>query len=137
MLFSFSTFVATIVAPGQAAAAPSSVYFPVTGHTVSGEFLTFWRTNGGLAIFGYPLTEVIEQGGLQVQYFERARFEYHPEFAGTPYVVELELLGNEMAAGRTDPAFNRLTAVPDWKDTTDRLYFAPTGHYLAYGFKTY
>jgi len=30
-----------------------------------------------------------------VQYFERARFEYHPENAGTPYVVLLGLLGTD------------------------------------------
>jgi len=28
-----------------------------------------------------------------VQYFERARFEFHPEAAGTPYEVQLGLLG--------------------------------------------
>jgi hypothetical protein len=28
-----------------------------------------------------------------VQYFERARFEYFPENAGTPYEVQLGLLG--------------------------------------------
>ena len=137
MLLSFTTFASAIVAPGGATAAPSAVYFPVTGHVVSGDFLTFWRANGGLAIFGYPLTEMIQQDGLQVQYFERARFELHPEFAGTPYIVELELLGNETVAGRTDAAFARQTAAPNWSDTVDRLYFAATGHYLAYGFKTY
>ncbi|HET8630995.1 MAG TPA: hypothetical protein VFL91_26545 [Thermomicrobiales bacterium] len=31
----------------------------------------------------------------RVQYFERARFEYHPENAGTPYEVLLGLLGRE------------------------------------------
>ncbi len=30
-----------------------------------------------------------------MQYFERARFEYHPEYAGTPYEVLLGLLGRE------------------------------------------
>ena len=137
VLLSLTSFSAPIIAPGAAAAAPTSVYFPVTGHIVSGDFLTFWRTNGGLSIFGYPLTEVLDQGGLKVQYFERARFEYHPEFAGTPYIVELELLGNETVAGRTDAAFARNSAAPDWTDTADRLYFAATGHYLSYGFKTY
>jgi len=31
-----------------------------------------------------------------VQYFERARLEYHPENAGTPYVVLLGLMGTEV-----------------------------------------
>ena len=30
------------------------------------------------------------------QHFERARFEYHPENAGTPYDVLLGLLGREL-----------------------------------------
>src|SRR4051794_18338148 len=72
---------------GQPAAAaadgPSAVYFPVTGHNVADPFLAYWRTHGALAIFGYPLTELIERDGMQVQYFERARFELHPEYVGT------------------------------------------------------
>jgi hypothetical protein len=31
-----------------------------------------------------------------VQYFQRARFEYHPEHAGTPYEVQLGLLGDQL-----------------------------------------
>lgn len=59
-------------------------FFPETGHNVSGRFLIFWRDNGGLPQFGYPITEEIvetlEDGkSYTVQYFERARFEFHPE----------------------------------------------------------
>ena len=42
-------------------------------------FQQFWEQNGGLEIFGYPLTEPLEQNGRTVQYFERARLELHPE----------------------------------------------------------
>jgi len=35
-----------------------------------------------------------------VQYFERERFEYHPESAGTPYEVELGRLGAQVARQR-------------------------------------
>ncbi len=121
-----------------AAAAPNSVYFPATGHTLSDQFLTFWRTHGALSIFGYPVSQPLEIGGRHVQYFERARFELHPEFQGTPYEVELELLGAESTVSRTgeDP-FKPDSAITDWHDTPDRAYFAPTGHYLAYGFKSY
>ena len=59
------------------------VYFAETGHNVAGAFFTYWDANGGLAQFGYPLTEefdeVLEDGKTyRVQYFERARFEHHP-----------------------------------------------------------
>jgi uncharacterized protein YkwD len=38
------------------------------------------------------------------QHFERARFEWHPENAGTPYEVLLGLLGAELAPPATRPA---------------------------------
>lgn len=78
---------------------PDHVYFPQTGHSLGGGFLAFWQHTGGLAIYGYPISEEIAEvsptnGQLYtVQYFERNRFEYHPEAAGTPYEVQLGLLG--------------------------------------------
>ena len=67
---------------------PDASYFPQTGHNVSGLFQRFLvgATAEGGADFGYPLTEefieVLEDGKpYLVQYFERARFEYHPENA--------------------------------------------------------
>ncbi|MBF6614191.1 MAG: hypothetical protein IVW55_13780, partial [Chloroflexi bacterium] len=73
--------------PVQDPHSPGVVWFPSTGHTLRGPFLDYWTSNGGLAQFGYPLTEeffepaggVSQKEPLQVQYFERARFEYHPE----------------------------------------------------------
>ena len=66
--------------------------FPETGHSVSGAFLEYWQNTGGLAQYGYPLSEVftqrLEDGReYQVQYFERARFEVHPEIRGTNNVL--------------------------------------------------
>src|SRR6478609_6698459 len=52
--------------------------FPETSKTVCGAFLTYWRTHGGLAQQGLPLTdpfqEVSQVDGkiYTVQYFERA-----------------------------------------------------------------
>jgi hypothetical protein len=76
---------------------PTQVYFRETQHTLSGTFLKYWQSHGGLAIFGYPISEEVTEGGYQVQYFERNRFEYHPEFANTPNEVLLGLLGTEVA----------------------------------------
>lgn len=71
-------------------------YFQATGYKVCGEFLTYWRNNGGLERFGYPITsqfpETIEGRSYAVQYFERRRMELHPENA-KPYDVLLGLLG--------------------------------------------
>jgi uncharacterized protein YkwD len=70
-------------------------YFNVTGHSLSETFLSFWKANGAVELYGYPLSEPMTQGGLLVQWFERARFEYHPELAKTGQAVQLSLLGKE------------------------------------------
>jgi hypothetical protein len=79
------------------------VYFPQTKHTLSQPFLRYWQEHGGLAIFGYPISEPMQEVSPSdgktyiVQYFERNRFEYHPEHAGTEYEVLLGLLGTQIA----------------------------------------
>ena len=80
--------------------AQGSVYFPETVHTLSGKFLKYWEENGGLALFGYPISEPVEEGGYTVQYFQRNRLELHPENEGTPYEVLLGLLGRDSLAQR-------------------------------------
>ena len=85
-----------------AMANPVSQYFTQTGHNLSGVFQQYWNSHGGLAIYGYPIseqfTETSKSDGKDyvVQYFERNRFEWHPEAAGTPYEVQLGLLGSEL-----------------------------------------
>ena len=54
-------------------------YFPETGHVVSYAFLDYFRDEGGLDIFGYPRSEFMFEDGYIVQYFQRARMEWHPE----------------------------------------------------------
>ena len=56
-----------------------------------------WQNNGGLFVNGYPITDEFEQQlpdgkAYTVQYFERARFEFHPENP-PPYNVLLGALG--------------------------------------------
>ncbi|HST06001.1 MAG TPA: hypothetical protein VLQ48_14880 [Chloroflexia bacterium] len=88
-----------VFAPITAIKAPlGSIYFPQTGHSLGSAFLTFWTSTGGLAVYGYPISEPeIEKApdghSYTVQYFERNRLELHPEAAGTPYEVQLGLLG--------------------------------------------
>jgi hypothetical protein len=75
-------------------------YFDVTRHSVCEPFLSYWRNNGGLARFGYPLsepmTETVEGWTGTVQYFERRRIEHHLELAGTRYEVLLGRLGADL-----------------------------------------
>ncbi len=108
------------------------MFFSQTSHNVRGYFLKYWQNNGGLAQFGYPISEEFFEGYQRVQYFERARLEYHPEFSGSPYQVELSLLGEQTLkqAGK-----NYLTATP--VQSSQFQYFPQTGHNLGFGFKTY
>ena len=84
---------------------PAQQTFPQTGKTVRGTFLAYWYGNGGLAQQGLPLTDEFEETNpsngktYRVQYFERARFEAHPENLA-PYNVLLGLLGTEQFAAK-------------------------------------
>jgi hypothetical protein len=75
-----------------------SVVFPETGKELQGRFLEYWRTHGGLAQQGYPISnQFSEKSALDgktytVQYFERAVFEYHPDNK-PPFDVLLSQLG--------------------------------------------
>jgi polysaccharide biosynthesis protein PslG len=89
-------------------------FFPETSHNVCSTLYRTFRRNGleldgkkgktyaeSLALFGLPLSnehaEIFADGTTRlVQWFERARLEYHPENLGTPYEVQLGLLGNEL-----------------------------------------
>jgi hypothetical protein len=86
-------------------------FFAETGHNVCSDILQTWRANGlefdgkrgtseaeSLALFGLPLSDLREETFVDgrtyaVQWFERARFELHPENA-PPYHVLLGLLGS-------------------------------------------
>lgn len=75
-------------------------YFKETETFVGGAFWQYWQRHGGLPLFGYPISPERQEDGRTVQYFERARFEYFPEHAGTPYEVQLGHLGREALAAR-------------------------------------
>jgi uncharacterized protein YkwD len=104
-------------------AAPSTAhYFAETGHAIAPQFWSYWSSHGlefdgqpgmshqeSLALFGLPLSEaVMEKSATDgqtylTQHFERARFEHHPENAGTQYEVLLGLLGAELSGGSAPP----------------------------------
>lgn len=130
-------------APSNAAAiaaeAPTTqkagcTYFVETQHNMCGDFEAYWNKFGGLAIFGFPITEPFQENGITVQYFERARFESHPGVDPSHFNVLLGLVGNEVTAGRESEApFVATTANP----SSDCTYYAATGHNLCGGFRAY
>ncbi|MBC8162322.1 MAG: hypothetical protein H7Z42_14025 [Roseiflexaceae bacterium] len=88
---------------------PQLVYSPITNHGVSERFYQFWRQNGGLDIFGWPISEELQEylsttGQVHtVQYFERGRLEFHPENAGTTSEIMIGLLGRALYLEDSQP----------------------------------
>jgi len=58
---------------------PDRRFFAETGHTVASAFLRYFESRGGVELFGYPITEMKVENGRIVQYFQRARLEWHPD----------------------------------------------------------
>ncbi len=76
------------------------------GYEVDEKFHRYWRVNGGLPVFGYPISQrfaEFDSAGtlVEVQYFERARLEYNPKRAGTPLEVVPGKLGMEVTVRGT------------------------------------
>jgi LPXTG-site transpeptidase (sortase) family protein len=104
--------------------------FHETGHTLAYSFRAFWDQHGGLPIFGYPLTEVFIEDGRPVQYFERARLEWHGEMA----LVLAGHLGRWAAQGYArHPAFAPVAGPTQ----TGQDFFIETGHTLGGGFRQF
>ncbi|MCG8348665.1 MAG: lamin tail domain-containing protein [Chloroflexales bacterium] len=112
-------------------------FFAETGHNVCGEILAAWRASGleldgrpvtteaeSLALFGLPLSdpqpELIEGREYIVQWFERARFELHPENQ-PPFNVLLGLLGNEVRSAAQPAPVPQPTSLPPQPTPTPAL----------------
>ena len=114
--------------PHTLSASEHTIFFPETDMSVSFGFKRFFEERGGLDIFGYPITPEIQEHGFTVQYFQRARFEYHPEHAGTRYEVQLGLLGDILTSDREFPKAAPVVT------TADQRYFPETGHVVSGAF---
>jgi hypothetical protein len=130
---------------------PGCLFYGQTGHSICGSILNLYRSNGlefdgkngkseaeSLALFGLPLSEPIVEdttnGKFTIQWFERARFEIHPENS-PPYDVLLGLLGNETAAPPTPPS---PPALPASVNAVARPERGPRGtrfFFTAHGFR--
>jgi hypothetical protein len=73
--------------------------FDATGYCIHGRIAEYWNENGGLKVFGYPISpqweQYIEGQWLEVQWFERNRLELHPQNE-RPYDVLLGRLSEEL-----------------------------------------
>ncbi len=109
-------------------------YFSETGHTVEEPFLAYFEAYGGIARFGFPITDqyVDTTTNLTIQYFQKARLEFHP--ANPPaYRIQLGLLGDDL--GKRQPPL----AVRDIPSANDPncAYFDATGHAVCYEFRRF
>ena len=106
--------------------------FTATGHTISGNFLRYFDAMGGVESLGYPITEPFEQEGRQMQYFEYARLEDHPDDPGGP-VVKLSMLGERL--GRRQPPLSPSRVPPTLEQST--RYYRQMGHAVSGDFLSY
>jgi hypothetical protein len=80
----------------QTASAQSQRCFSETNQCISGPIRAYWEKNGGLPIFGFPITdqhqETVEGRTIQVQWFERDRLEIQADGTVTTGRLGVELL---------------------------------------------
>ncbi|HEX5166885.1 MAG TPA: SH3 domain-containing protein [Thermomicrobiales bacterium] len=84
---------------------PNGRFFPETGHTLQNGFKAYWEQNGGLDVFGMPLSEEWSETNAEgrkvvMQVFERARLEWWPDRVGTDEEITRGLLGVELLQRR-------------------------------------
>ncbi|HEY1012742.1 MAG TPA: GerMN domain-containing protein [Herpetosiphonaceae bacterium] len=145
LLLLTALFAAALLAPVRQAFAHELCFGDKSPHCMKDPFSDYWETNGGLPVFGYPVTAAANEPNADTgktyltQWVERNRMEDHPENAGTPYRVllgrlgaeRLQQLGRDYAKEPYEPA-----------QKPGCLYFPETGHNVCdqsqgVGFKTY
>lgn len=75
-------------------------FYSATNFYIDAQFAEFWQSEGGLPIFGYPISRSFVENDLKVQYFERARLELQPATASQAAYIMLGLLGQEVLAAK-------------------------------------
>jgi hypothetical protein len=104
-----------------------------TGHCISGPIRAYWERNGGLPVFGYPITaqrvETVEDRTIPVQWFERDRIEIQAD--GT---ITAGRLGARVLELRWRPWFP-ITDAPI--PSPECRSFPATGYYVCGEFLSY
>jgi serpin B len=128
ILLLLALVLATLSLPTRTHAQDDEQCFLETGYCIAGRIQEFWQHNGGLAVFGYPISPqqpaVREGKTYQVQWFQRHRLELHPDNA-PPYDVLIGHLGKDVLAAQSRPW---ATTFPATDQLPNCRYFAETGH---------
>src|SRR5574341_1281175 len=103
------TLLASAIVVGMAVlrrANASARYFSETGHTIREPFFSTFEEHGGLALFGYPLTDAYEnEDGILVQTFQRAHLQLTTRGVELAPIGEALHLGEATPGLEVDPAF--------------------------------
>jgi hypothetical protein len=78
-------------------------------YSVCYAFLAFFDAHGGITQFGYPISNYAKEGDQYVQYFEKARFEFHPELDQDAWVRLTDIGRIQFDQSQRNPAL--LTSV--------------------------
>lgn len=107
--------------------------FGETNQCIRGAIRVYWETNGGLPVFGYPITAqaeaTVEGRTLQVQWFERDRLEIQPDGTVTAGRLGVELLERQ---GRPWETLPQVASAPD-----GCTFFGETRHSLCEPFRSF
>ena len=122
-----------LIGVAPASAAPRNRCFAETNHCVSGPILDYWEQNGGLLVFGFPISdlqvETNEGWTGPTQWFQRDRLEDHGRIGVLAGRLGANLLELQ---GRPWENFPRVSgALPECR------YFPQTGHSLCGTFLAY
>ena len=109
-----------LVQPAMPAHAARTVCFNETGYCVSDPILSYWQKNGGLAVFGYPISplqvETIEGAWTgPVQWFERDRLVDHGDkgvLAGRLGALVLAQQGRDRKSTRLNSSHEWISRMP-------------------------
>lgn len=129
ILITFLLLAGSVGLQSTAAQTGRELYFPETGHKVTGEFLdAYLAVENPLLLYGYPITEAFMDPvmGKMVQYFQRTRFELHPEMP-----LELRVKRTPLGAYTYEP--KELLPTPSEKSNACK-YFPETGYPVCYAF---
>ena len=97
----------------------------------SATFSDFYYQHGGERVLGRPISSEMTINGRKVQWFERARIEQWPEYAGTPYAIQLGRLGVEITQARKFQEQQPFVSRPDL------AFFPQTGYSVAEPFLSF
>jgi hypothetical protein len=119
-----------VLHPGSASGQEGGRYYPETGHTLDGRFVSFFDSHGGVEILGYPITDVFvdPEQGYPIQYLENARLEWVRQ--GDAVGVRMPVLG-ELLGGWDAPLSGSSATIGS---SSGCRYFHESGHRICFAF---